>query len=129
MKKNKIEIKQNVYNANDKIASSDMGTEVLTTKNIEPESHVIRCLCKFLHNDGYMICCDKCNVWQHIACMGLNQDNIPHTYLCELCSPRKMNYKKAKLLQKGIKMELKVKSKKLNTEVVVRKSNRIRMVS
>merc|ERR1719242_357825 len=46
--KNKVEIKQNVYNAKDKIASSDMGTEVLTTKNIEPESHVIRCLCKFL---------------------------------------------------------------------------------
>ena len=24
------------------------------------EDSVTRCICDFLHDDGYMICCDKC---------------------------------------------------------------------
>ena len=36
-----------------------------------------------------MICCDKCACWQHNECMEISQDQdaLPETYLCELCSP------------------------------------------
>lgn len=42
----------------------------------------------FDHDDGYMICCDKCSVWQHIDCMQIDRNAIPETYLCEKCQPR-----------------------------------------
>ena len=31
--------------------------------------YVTRCICGFTHDDGYMICCDGCLVWQHVECM------------------------------------------------------------
>ena len=52
------------------------------------EDSITRCICDFLHDDGYMICCDRCAVWQHIVCMGIERNNIPEEYLCERCNPR-----------------------------------------
>jgi len=40
-----------------------------------------------------------CSVWQHIACMGVNRNNIPDTYFCELCSPRPVDKRRAIRLQ------------------------------
>ena len=37
------------------------------------DDSITRCICEFLHDDGYMICCDKCAVWQHVVCMGLDR--------------------------------------------------------
>lgn len=34
-----------------------------------------------------MICCDKCEVWQHNSCMGLAEDYEADTYFCEQCKP------------------------------------------
>lgn len=65
----------------------------------EYEGSVTRCICDFQHDDGFMICCDQCSVWQHIACMGVNRNNIPETYLCELCSPRPVDKRRAIRLQ------------------------------
>jgi len=42
--------------------------------------------------------CD-CSVWQHIACMGVNRNDIPDTYLCELCNPRPTDKRRAIRLQ------------------------------
>lgn len=53
----------------------------------------------FEHDDGYMICCDKCLVWQHVECMGLDRSNIPDNYFCEKCEPRAVNVENAKSLQ------------------------------
>ena len=50
--------------------------------------YVTRCICDFQHDDGYMICCDDCGVWQHIECMQVDTKNLPENYLCELCDPR-----------------------------------------
>ena len=37
------------------------GEETETAPEAEPEDDSItRCICDFLHDDGYMICCDKC---------------------------------------------------------------------
>ena len=36
---------------------------------------------------GLMVQCDKCEVWQHCECMGLEQPDIPDQYYCEQCKP------------------------------------------
>ncbi|KAI8077056.1 hypothetical protein BDF21DRAFT_421950 [Thamnidium elegans] len=36
---------------------------------------------------GLMVCCDQCEVWQHCECMGLEEQEIPEQYFCELCKP------------------------------------------
>ncbi|KJE91036.1 hypothetical protein CAOG_02237 [Capsaspora owczarzaki ATCC 30864] len=61
--------------------------------------YVTRCICGFSHDDGFMICCDRCEVWQHLDCMGLKSGRLPETYYCEHCSPRDVNKSRAMLLQ------------------------------
>ncbi|XP_033831263.1 histone-lysine N-methyltransferase ASH1L [Periophthalmus magnuspinnatus] len=56
-----------------------------------PESHdkdddVIRCICGMYKDEGLMIQCEKCMVWQHFDCMRLETE-VEH-YLCEQCDPR-----------------------------------------
>lgn len=53
-----------------------------------------------------MICCDKCLVWQHVECMGLDRSNIPDNYFCEKCEPRVVDVENAKLLQSKKKKHL-----------------------
>lgn len=65
----------------------------------EDEDSVTRCICEFQHDDGYMICCDKCLVWQHVDCMGIERGNIPDEYRCEECEPRKVDKARAIRLQ------------------------------
>ncbi len=50
--------------------------------------YVTRCICELEHDDGYMIACDECGVWQHIECMQVDPKHLPDNYLCERCEPR-----------------------------------------
>ncbi|XP_018575451.1 uncharacterized protein LOC108914194 isoform X2 [Anoplophora glabripennis] len=50
--------------------------------------YVTRCICGFLHDDGYMVECDRCKVWQHVQCVVKNKQ-VPEEYLCEACDPTK----------------------------------------
>merc|ERR1719410_2141878 len=93
----------------DRSLDNDGGEETETAPEAEEENQddaVTRCICEFLHDDGYMICCDKCSVWQHVVCMGLDKNNIPDEYLCEKCSPRPIDRKRAKALQKARAKEI-----------------------
>uniref|UniRef100_A0A1B0CRL4 Putative histone-lysine n-methyltransferase mll5 n=1 Tax=Lutzomyia longipalpis TaxID=7200 RepID=A0A1B0CRL4_LUTLO len=46
-----------------------------------------------------MICCDKCSAWQHVDCMGIDRQNIPDEYNCEMCQPRPVDKARARNLQ------------------------------
>lgn len=59
------------------------------------DDSVTRCICGFLHDDGFMVQCDKCLVWQHCDCMELTSSNMPDQYYCEECSERKVDRLKA----------------------------------
>ncbi|KAG1709134.1 Histone-lysine N-methyltransferase ASH1L [Nymphon striatum] len=57
-----------------------------TTKTVE---EVIRCCCNIYRDEGLMIQCEKCLVWQHCDCVGASGDD--EHYLCEKCNPRILN--------------------------------------
>ncbi|CAD7005820.1 unnamed protein product [Ceratitis capitata] len=78
----------------------DPGEETETAPEAEAEDDsVTRCICDLTHDDGYMICCDKCSVWQHVDCMGIDRQNIPDEYQCEVCQPRAVDKARARSLQ------------------------------
>ncbi|KAM3910275.1 histone-lysine N-methyltransferase ASH1L isoform 2-T4 [Leptodactylus fuscus] len=52
----------------------------------EKDDDIIRCICGLYKDEGLMIQCEKCMVWQHCDCMGVTSD-VEH-YLCEQCDPR-----------------------------------------
>ncbi|XP_063295458.1 histone-lysine N-methyltransferase ASH1L [Pelobates fuscus] len=54
--------------------------------NHEKDDDIIRCICGLYKDEGLMIQCEKCMVWQHCDCMGVTSD-VEH-YLCEQCDPR-----------------------------------------
>lgn len=56
------------------------------------EEDVIRCVCGLYKDEGFMIQCDRCLVWQHGYCVNINEENAPDSYLCERCEPRDVNY-------------------------------------
>ncbi|CAD7081369.1 unnamed protein product [Hermetia illucens] len=79
---------------------NDLGEETETAPEAEAEDDsVTRCICDLTYDDGYMICCDKCSAWQHVDCMGIDRQNIPDEYLCEVCQPRPVDRTRAKSLQ------------------------------
>ncbi|XP_045620704.2 uncharacterized protein upSET isoform X1 [Procambarus clarkii] len=71
------------------------------------DDSITRCVCDFSHDDGYMIQCDRCFVWQHVDCMEIDRDNIPDEYLCEACDPRPIDRFKARALQIRRRQEIK----------------------
>ncbi|XP_067645548.1 platelet binding protein GspB-like isoform X2 [Eurosta solidaginis] len=82
------------------IGDIDPGEETETAAEAEAEDDsVTRCICDLTHDDGYMICCDKCFVWQHVDCMGIDRQNIPDEYQCEVCQPRAVDKARARSLQ------------------------------
>ncbi|XP_058125278.1 serine-rich adhesin for platelets [Anopheles ziemanni] len=78
----------------------EMNEDTDTAEECEAEDDsVTRCICDLTHDDGYMICCDKCSAWQHVDCMGIDRLNIPDEYNCELCQPRPVDKARARQLQ------------------------------
>ncbi|XP_063215904.1 uncharacterized protein LOC134527289 isoform X2 [Bacillus rossius redtenbacheri] len=50
------------------------------------EEDVIRCICGLHRDEGLMIQCERCLVWQHCDCV--RADPGVDRYLCERCQPR-----------------------------------------
>ncbi|RKP04039.1 hypothetical protein CXG81DRAFT_16466 [Caulochytrium protostelioides] len=51
----------------------------------EPDDGIIRCVCGSDQDDGYTIQCEKCLVWQHMACVNVGRRSVPDIYFCDLC--------------------------------------------
>ncbi|CAH4007635.1 unnamed protein product [Pieris brassicae] len=81
------------------------GSDTETAPEGEEEGKT-RCICDFTHDDGYMICCDRCGEWQHVDCMGIDRNNIPDAYMCELCQPRTVDRRHARAIQLRKREEL-----------------------
>ncbi|XP_050342542.1 uncharacterized protein LOC126768464 isoform X2 [Nymphalis io] len=81
------------------------GSDTETAPEGEEEGKT-RCICDFTHDDGYMICCDRCGEWQHVDCMGIDRNNIPDAYMCELCQPRPIDRRHARSIQQRKREEL-----------------------
>ncbi|KAF2259517.1 hypothetical protein CC78DRAFT_67505 [Lojkania enalia] len=66
---------------------------VQSAEQEEEDNAVIRCVCGDQRDilGRQMICCDKCEVWQHVKCMGLQEgkqwEEEGTTYFCEKCKP------------------------------------------
>lgn len=54
------------------------------------EEDVIHCICGIFRDEGVMIQCERCLVWQHCYCVKAN--GTVENYLCERCSPREVDY-------------------------------------
>eukprot|EP00794_Sanderia_malayensis_P006222 gene6222-6938_t len=80
--------------------SPDPNEQTDTGNEDEDEEGVTRCICGFSHDDGYMICCDRCGTWQHIECMGIKSDSVPDNYLCDRCEPRTLDVERARAIQR-----------------------------
>lgn len=55
-----------------------------------PEEEVIRCICGILKDEGNMIQCDQCQVWQHLECVQQFNKITEDDYHCEKCHPREV---------------------------------------
>ncbi|ETN80079.1 SET domain protein [Necator americanus] len=92
--------------------------EMFCLQEAEWGDYVTRCLCEMQHNDEWMVECEKCNVWQHMKCMGLDPKkfNQNDSYLCEFCKPRPLKWtkKQAQELQlKQLKAVAREKERKM----------------
>ncbi|GAB0086330.1 Histone-lysine N-methyltransferase ash1 [Sergentomyia squamirostris] len=52
----------------------------------EPNEDVIHCICGLFKDEGLMIQCSDCQVWQHTECTKANTEI--ENYKCEKCEPR-----------------------------------------
>ncbi|XP_025831062.1 inactive histone-lysine N-methyltransferase 2E isoform X2 [Agrilus planipennis] len=74
--------------------------EAVTSNDVDHYGdYVNRCVCGYDHDDGYMIECDRCKVWQHVRCV-VKTKKVPEDFLCEICDSTKVvDRAKAQLLQ------------------------------
>ncbi|TPX66239.1 hypothetical protein SpCBS45565_g04607 [Spizellomyces sp. 'palustris'] len=71
-----------------------------TEDEIVEDDEEIRCICGFTDDDGNTIACDKCGVWQHMVCVGVDHRHVPDVYFCDACDPRELDVAGAVELQK-----------------------------
>ncbi|GJJ69435.1 hypothetical protein EMPS_01781 [Entomortierella parvispora] len=53
--------------------------------DVEDEEGVIMCVCGTKDDEGAMVQCDKCEVWLHLECLDLTEDEVPEEYFCPTC--------------------------------------------
>lgn len=76
---------------NDALLLQSFGTNKpnqLQLLNVDPNEDIIRCICGLFIDEGIMIQCAKCLVWQHTQCTGA--DTSADNYLCEKCDEERV---------------------------------------
>ncbi|KAF9910267.1 myeloid lymphoid or mixed-lineage leukemia 5 (trithorax, ) [Linnemannia zychae] len=54
-------------------------------ENAGDEEGIIMCICGSKEDEGAMVQCDKCEVWLHLECLDLAEDDVPEEYFCPSC--------------------------------------------
>ncbi|XP_068910676.1 histone-lysine N-methyltransferase ash1 isoform X6 [Tenebrio molitor] len=60
------------------------------SRSKDEEEDIIRCICGMPRDEGLMIQCERCLVWQHSECV--KADVSAESYHCEQCVPRDVDY-------------------------------------
>ncbi|XP_050431930.1 histone-lysine N-methyltransferase ASH1L [Adelges cooleyi] len=55
------------------------------------QDDVVRCICGLHEEEGLMIQCERCLVWQHCDCIKADPGKVDN-YLCERCDHRQVDY-------------------------------------
>ncbi|KAK3604677.1 hypothetical protein CHS0354_009289 [Potamilus streckersoni] len=74
------------FSSSSEADSSELGDNKDPAEGEDEEEEVIRCICNIFKDEGLMIQCEKCLIWQHADCVGASKDT--EHYLCELCELR-----------------------------------------
>lgn len=82
-----------------------LANSTATPEDAEDPSGEINCICEISDDDGFTICCDGCDTWQHLVCVQLTKENLPAKYYCPKCSPRWLDIPKAKEIQRQRRAE------------------------
>lgn len=77
-------------------SQTSLANSSTTPDKPEEQSSEIQCICGFHDDDGFTICCDQCDTWQHLYCVDIRQDRVPESYLCPNCLPRPLDVRRAK---------------------------------
>ncbi|XP_033645488.1 HORMA domain-containing protein 1-like isoform X1 [Asterias rubens] len=68
-------------------ASTPASSINMPLMNEEIEENTVRCPCECNEDDGLMICCEECRMWQHAVCFAIiSEDNAPKKHICDQCS-------------------------------------------
>ncbi|KAG0049687.1 hypothetical protein BGZ83_005491 [Gryganskiella cystojenkinii] len=51
----------------------------------EEEEAIIMCVCGTKDDEGAMVQCDKCEVWLHLECLELTEEEVPDEFFCPSC--------------------------------------------
>ena len=62
-------------------------------KEGDTEPWTLHCVCNEKADIGLLVCCEKCQCWQHAICVGLNLRTLPENYICEKCGKRPIRCK------------------------------------
>ncbi|XP_025087650.1 HORMA domain-containing protein 2-like isoform X2 [Pomacea canaliculata] len=67
-----------------------------TTTSKDKEEYIVRCPCGKNEDDGLMIVCEVCNLWQHAVCFCiLEEEQAPEEHICDSCAKAGAEHKKA----------------------------------
>ncbi|KAI9721613.1 MAG: hypothetical protein M1828_005103 [Chrysothrix sp. TS-e1954] len=77
----------NTVSQADTISDSDYMTPE-KAKGLPLEGNVTHCVCgnTVPNEDQFMVQCESCNNWLHVACLGLNPHRMPSVFVCVFCT-------------------------------------------
>lgn len=81
-----VKVEQSAVEQNLNEIDSGAKLENVNPPTVEPQEDIIRCICGLFKDEGIMIQCGKCYIWQHTECVQV--DISIENYLCERCEPR-----------------------------------------
>ncbi|CAH1155038.1 unnamed protein product [Phaedon cochleariae] len=81
--------KRSLERFEDAVGEKPPAAFVCSRKKSEEED-IIRCICGIPRDEGLMIQCERCFVWQHCECV--KADASASSYHCEKCVPRDVDY-------------------------------------